>query len=204
MLILGLTGGSGAGKGYVSECFKKYGIQSIDTDKVSRSVCGAGKPCLCELVSEFGAEILTPEGELNRKKLASMVFGNEDKLHILNDITHKYILAECRSWLSVRESAGDNAAIVDAPLLFESGFDAYCDLIISVIADEDIRLKRITERDGITEESALKRIKSQHDNKFFIENSDFAVYNNNGESEVRQQADKIYRELLRQYPQNGG
>ena len=186
MRVIGLTGGSGAGKGEVSLCFISQGIKCLDTDKVSREVCLPGKPCLLELVEYFGEEILLPDGKLDRKGLAAIVFGEEDpekrevKHAALNRITHRHIIDAMNEWLRACERDGDSVAVVDAPQLFESGFDRHCDYTVGVIADEDVRIRRIISRDRITRETAEKRIRSQKSNQFFIDSCDFTVYNNAG------------------------
>ncbi len=177
MLVLGLTGGMGAGKGYCAEIFARYGIMSIDTDKVSREVVKPGMPCLDELVGCFGESILMSNGELDRKTLAGIAFADVEKTAMLNSVTHKYILAECRKWLDSRREAGDFAAIVDAPLLFESRFNCICDYTIGVICDTETRIERVIERDGITREQALARIEKQHTNDFFRRCCDYLIYN---------------------------
>ena len=186
MRVIGLTGGTGAGKGEVSLCFMSHGIKCLDTDKVSREVCLPGKPCLLELVEYFGEGILLPDGTLNRKGLAELVFGEPDeelksvKHAALNRITHKHIIDAINAWLSEREAAGDSVAVVDAPQLFESGFDRHCDYIVGVIAKREVRLRRIIARDRISEDAANKRIDSQKSDEFFKNNCDFVVYNNAG------------------------
>jgi len=102
MIVLGLTGGMGAGKGYVAGVFAEYGVQSIDTDQVSRQVCQPGQPCLAQLTEAFGEEILLEDGSLNRKKLAEIAFADADSTALLNQITHKHILAACKAWLCRR------------------------------------------------------------------------------------------------------
>ena len=186
MRVIGLTGGTGAGKGEVSLCFMSNGISCLDTDKVSREVCLPATPCLCELVEYFGEGILFPDGSLNRKGLAELVFGEPDvelrsvKHAALNRITHKHIIDAINHWLCEREAAGDTVCVVDAPQLFESGFDRHCDYIVGVIAKRDVRLRRIIARDRITEDAANKRIDSQKSDDFFKNNCDFVVYNNAG------------------------
>lgn len=180
MLTLGLTGGMGAGKGYCAEIFAKHGILSVDTDKVSRAVVRPGMPCLAELVENFGGSILQPDGELDRKALAALAFADIDKTNLLNSISHKYILRECKLWLEERRKAGDFAAIVDAPLLFESKFNCICDYTIGVICDTETRIERVIERDGITAEQALSRIEKQHTNDFFRRCCDYLIYNERG------------------------
>jgi dephospho-CoA kinase len=180
MIVIGLTGGSGAGKGEVCKAFLYYGVEAIDTDKVSREVAGKGKPCLDELVHHFSGAILTGSGELNRAALAEAAFASEEKLLLLNKITHKYILDECRQWIADRLKANRQAVIVDAPLLFESGFDKSCDCVIAVTADAETRIARITERDGIPRETALKRIEKQQSDEFYASKSNFVIDNNTG------------------------
>lgn len=201
MRVIGLTGGSGAGKGEVSLCFMSHGIKCLDTDKVSREVCLPGKPCLRELVEYFGEEILLPDGKLDRKGLATLVFGEENpekreiKHNALNRITHKHIIDTINAWLSERERAGDKLAVVDAPQLFESGFDRHCDYIVGVIADENVRIRRIIARDRITDDVAKKRIRSQKSDAFFMDSCDFIVYNNSGIDALEGQIEHILEKI---------
>ncbi|MBO7149152.1 MAG: dephospho-CoA kinase, partial [Clostridia bacterium] len=135
MIRIGLTGPSGAGKGALSEIFEKYGIPCLDTDKVSRLVCAPGEPCTQRLAKEFGSDLVDANGVLNRKSLAERVFsepGRDEKLKRLNCITHEHILAYADKWLCEKENAGFAAAAIDAPVLFESGYDKKCDYIIGV------------------------------------------------------------------------
>lgn len=201
MRVIGLTGGTGAGKGEVSLCFMSHGIKCLDTDMVSREVCLPGKPCLNELVEYFGGDILFPDGKLNRRGLAELVFGEEDpekrevKQNALNRITHRHIIDAINSWLTEREKTGDVVAVVDAPQLFESGFDRHCDYIVGVIADEKVRIRRIISRDNISEETAEKRIRSQKSDKFFMDSCDFIVYNNSGIDALERQVEHILEKI---------
>lgn len=201
MHVIGLTGGSGAGKGEVSLVLMSQGIKCLDTDKVSREVCKPGKPCLSELCEYFGDGILNADGTLDRKGLASIVFGEENeelksvKLAALNRITHRHIVDSINEWLNAREKDGDRFACVDAPQLFESGFDRHCDYIIGVIADEKVRVRRIVARDRIEKEAAEKRIASQKSNGFFTDNCDFVVYNNAGVDVLEAQVKNILEKI---------
>ena len=192
MKIIGLTGGSGAGKGEVCKAFMGFGIESIDTDKIAREATRKGGDCLRELAENFSGIILNAYGGLDRKKLAELAFISEEKLELLNKITHKYILNECKRIMLDMENAGRKAVIVDAPLLFESGFDKSCDIIISVVADLEKRTERIIKRDNITSEQAELRIKNQKNDDFFIANSDYVVYNNSDYADIYIQVSKIY------------
>lgn len=203
MYIIGITGGSGAGKGLICEILAEHGVASIDTDKVSRQVCSRGSPCLSELTEAFGKGILTGEGELDRGGLAALVFlePEEEKrqrlLGIMNRITHKHILMACESWLGERRQNGDAAAAVDAPLLFESGFDARCDCIWGVTAPRETRIRRIMQRDGISEALAKSRIDSQKSDEFLYENCDAVIVNGTTREEAEKQVTRLLSEYLK-------
>ncbi len=202
--VLALTGGTGAGKGVVSAYLTARGIPVLDTDRVSHIVYEPGQPCLAALTDAFGAEILTPDGKLNRPALAALVFGEpvettrNEKRATLNRIAHRYILAYCRDWLETQKNAGHRAACIDAPQLFESGFDSECDYIIGVTADAETRIARIIARDGITRETALQRIRAQHDDAFFAANCHVLLENNGTPEDLSPALDRIlsHRGLL--------
>jgi dephospho-CoA kinase len=196
MKIIGLTGGSGAGKSEVCKAFLSFGVESIDTDKISREVAKKDSECLKELAENFSDVILTKSGELDRKKLAEIAFASKEKHGLLNKITHKYILNECKGIILDIEKNGDKAVIIDAPMLFESGFDKECDVIISVIADLDKRIERLIKRDNITEEQINLRIKNQKNDEFFIENSNNVIYNNSDYDNIYTQVSKIYNDIF--------
>ena len=202
MKIIGLTGGSGAGKGEVCKAFARLGIKSIDTDKISRQVTQKDSECLRELVGTFSDAILTVDGELDRKKLAEIAFSSKENLHELNKITHRHILNECERIISDMRNSGEKAVVIDAPLLFESGFDKNCDIIISVIADLDARIERIIKRDNITNEQAELRIKNQKPDAFFVERSHFFIYNNSDFENIYTQVSKIYNLIFEELKEN--
>ena len=180
MKIIGLCGGSGSGKGMVSSLFVKAGIPVIDADAVYHELTAKSSDCLLALCEEFGDGILSG-GALNRKALADIVFSSSDapkKRKRLNEISHSFILSEIERRLRSFEKEGIKLAVVDAPLLFESGFDKKCDITVAVISDEDTRISRIMFRDNLTEEEAARRIKAQISNSELIERSDFQIYNN--------------------------
>lgn len=197
MRVIGLAGGSGSGKSTVCKLFSEFGFAFINTDDVYHKLTSTPTPCLDDLVREFGREILN-EGcySLNRKKLAEIVFadGAEKKLKKLNEISHFHILNETEEIIS---SLSDEyfGVLIDAPLLFESEFDKKCDFVISVIADENIRIKRITERDGISEENAKIRINKQLSNDFLKKKSKFIIVNDGDISELKKAVYEISEKI---------
>ncbi len=187
MIILGITGPTGAGKSTVSKIFKKYGVEIIDTDILARKIVEPKKPALKELADAFGKNILNDDSTLKRSELARLAFSDPARLKILNSITHRYIKEEIN--IIIGKSKSDTVGI-DGAVLFESGVSDMCDYIISVTADEDIRIKRIMARDSISEDAARTRIGAQKNNAFYLENSDYIVYNN-GREDLEEQVKNI-------------
>ena len=180
MKIIGLCGGSGSGKGTVCDIFRTLGIPSVDTDAVYHQLTSGPSDCLEALKNEFGDSIVSESGSLNRRALAAIVFsedGNGERLNTLNTIAHKFILNEARKRLESFASEGFEYAIVDAPLLYESGFDKECNVIIGVIADFETRIERIMLRDGISREAASNRIAAQMTDEELINRCDFIISN---------------------------
>ena len=181
MKIIGLTGGSGSGKGAVGKILATIGIPTIDTDAIYREMTETDSPCLRALVAEFGNDIISEPGTLNRKALAEIVFsgdGADERRASLNKISHKFILNETRRRLNEFSDQGYRFAVVDAPVLFESGFEKECEVILCVTADKDVRIARIMQRDHISESMALIRVDSQMSDDEIIARSDYLIVNN--------------------------
>ena len=194
MKVIGLCGGSGSGKGVVSSLFASRGIPNIDTDAVYRQLISGDGPCTKALSDEFGNEIISSDGSVNRRVLANIVFSSENsdyKLKKLNSIAHKFILDQTRKKLDEFKTLGFKAAIVDAPVLFESGFDKDCDFIISVIADAKIRVERIIVRDNIDKISAEARIAKQLSNEELISRSNYVIENNSDLQSLEKKVNEI-------------
>lgn len=199
MKIIGLCGGSGSGKGTVSNLFLEYGIPSIDTDEVYREITSYKSKCMDELVSAFGDSVMNPDGSLNRTEMRNIAFMSDGKnanLELLNAITHKYVLDETVRRINVYKNQGLKAVIADVPLLFESGFDQHCDVTIAVIADEDKRTDRIMRRDHLSYEHAKNRIKSQISNDEISSRVDFFIENNGDLEDLKKEVSKLYNKLI--------
>ncbi|MBR3996033.1 MAG: dephospho-CoA kinase [Clostridia bacterium] len=196
MLVLGVTGQSGAGKGELCNIMEQLGACCLDTDKTAREVVLPGTQCLSELVAHFGNEILCNDGTMDRKKVASIVFSDREELEFLTTTTHKYIIEKIKQWLFERELSGDKIVIIDAPQLFDAGADFYCNFKLCVLADKEIRADRIMTRDGISYDEAMARINSQKDDEYFRERCDYVVYNNGNLEKLKKNTIKIYDELM--------
>ena len=178
VMVVGLTGQTGAGKSTVSKIFSANGFAVINADSVARQVVEKGSMCLEEIADFFGKAIISEEGTLNRAALADIVFSDKTKLETLNTIIYPYITGEILRQIKSFARNGKKLILLDAPTLFESRADDFCEIIISVLADADIREKRIISRDGLTAEQARKRMNSQLDEDFFIKHSDYIIHNN--------------------------
>lgn len=184
--FIGLTGPTGAGKGYVSSRLAEMGFNILDADKYVKKIYDNNPGILNRLAVEFGNDIII-NGELDRKKLAQIAFSSKENTKRLNSIVHPEVISLC-------ERDAKPLAVLDAPQLFEAGAADKCYKIISVIADYETRLRRITERDKITQEQAVSRMNAQFDESYYINNSDFVIYNN-GE-DIDSQIKKIMEEIL--------
>lgn len=182
--VVGLTGQTGAGKSSVSRIMRSQGIEVIDCDAVSREVAANEKRCIADLALEFSIVILNMDGSLNRQKLASIVFSDRQKLSKLNDIIFPYIKEYVRDKITALEKAGKKLVVLDAPTLFESGMDAECDFVVSVIAPETLRLNRIVVRDHLTDEEARNRAASQNDDEFYTSRSQLVIVNDKDEQDL--------------------
>jgi dephospho-CoA kinase len=191
---IGLTGPSGSGKSYVANLFSKYGIPSIDTDKLVHKLYLPNTLCQKELLESFGEKIISENGPVDRKKLASIVFSDPQKLNLLNRIVHKYVFQEIQNQVEQLPDSIKNV-LIDAPQLFESGIDQKCAFTIAVLADYNTRLSRISVRDKISNEAIQSRFCNQHTDDFFIQNCDFVIYNNPNDS-LEKQIKEIVNKIL--------
>ena len=194
MLVIGLTGPTGAGKGVVSDVFAAHGIPVINADDVYHALLIPPSACLNELVYTFGPQILAPGGTLDRRALGELVFSDEQALTQLNQITHAYVMAAIRKKLDDYRRDGMLAAVLDAPQLFEAGANKDCNIIVSVLADKETRVERIVRRDGIEHDAALRRMASQKSDEFFRTHSDYIIENNDGTNNVLPAVRRILEE----------
>ena len=169
-MLIGLTGKTGSGKSTAAEIFKKLGAFVADCDKIAHSTL-EDDAVKAKLLREFSEGIFNSDGTINRKKLGEIVFSNEEKLSALNCIMHKAIVD---SAIAMCISSGKDICFLDGSEIESSGAYKKCACVVVITADEDIRLHRIMERDGIDRESALMRILSQKDygqKAIFVENN---------------------------------
>jgi dephospho-CoA kinase len=156
-------------------------------------LCIKGEKALLEIVEHFGDEILTSNGELDRKKLGTIVFGNNEKLEVLNSITHKYIAEKIVNIVEQFKTENKSGImVIDAPIPVEHGFIDIVDQVWVVTADIDVRVKRIIERDGITREEALSRINSQKKESEYLDIADEVLVNNGEIEELEKEVARLF------------
>lgn len=183
---IGLTGKTGAGKGYVCQYLKKLGYNIIDADFYAKKITEKNSPVFSVLQAEFGEDIIK-NGELQRSLLADRAFASKEKIQRLNEIMHPTVLELCKN-------AAEFPCVLDAPQLFESGADKQCCKVISVIAPDEICIDRITKRDSISVKQAQARLNMQYNDEFFINNSDCTVINDG--RDIKTQIDTTLEEIL--------
>ena len=193
MLVIGLTGPTGAGKGEVASIFAHYGIPVINADNVYHELIIPPSSCLQELTEAFGKNILLPNGCLDRRALGGIVFHDPAARERLNTITHRYVMEEVKTRMERFRRDGVPVVVFDAPQLFEAGAHKACGAVISVLAERRLRLERIMARDNITAEAAMRRIMAQKSDEFFKTHSDYII-ENNGATEAL--APAVYRILV--------
>ena len=177
MLCIGLTGPTGSGKTMAALWLAERGAAVIDCDLLARRVTAPGSPTLAKLAEVFGKEILAEDGTLDRALLAKRAFSDTEATKRLNAVTHPAILALVAAQLDELRAADTAVAVIDAPLLYESGLDRICDGVLAVLADREVRLRRICERDGIDREAGLRRMAAQPDDDFYLSRGAVAVRN---------------------------
>ena len=192
MKVVAITGGIGSGKSVVLDAFKDLGADVYSADAISHSIMLRGGLAYCDVLECFGDEILDDNREIDRKKLGDIVFSDKEKLEKLNEITHSKIYEEL---IRLAEASKCDIVCLEIPLLFSAKCPIKLDLSIGVVADEEIRLKRVMDRDLCTYEQAKARMKKQLPDSEIISRADCVIYNNGNIDEVRDKAREIYKTL---------
>lgn len=193
MRIIGLTGGIGSGKSIVSKYLLEKGFPVIDADKVSREIVEPGMKTTKAIESEFGIDMINLDGSLNRKKLGDAVFSDSKKLRKLNEITHKEILDKIKMQILALENSNASLIFLDAPLLFETGFDSLVHETWVIDAPEKLRIQRIKDRDSISVENIKSRIASQMEQSLKNEKATVVIDNSLGMEELYKKIDQLLK-----------
>jgi len=194
MLKVGLTGSIAVGKSFVCEVFREFGAFVLDADITAREVVAPDTEGLKAIVENFGADILQPNGELDRAKLGTIVFGDEAKRQLLNSIVHPLVIKAQNEWLRQYQTT-DAICIIDAALMIESGGYERFDKLIVVWCQSTIQLRRLMLRNTLTETEALKRINAQMPQEEKKRFADFLIDTSEGFETTRRQTTEIFKQL---------
>lgn len=192
-MILGLTGGIASGKSTVSKKLRELGSYIIDADKISREVSDSTK-VLKALEENFGSEIID-RGHLDRQKLREIIFENDEKRELLNNIMHPVIVAKIIK--EIENNREEKLIILDIPLLYETGLEYLCDKVLVVCTGESIQVERIKLRDGIEEELAKKIIGAQMPLMEKRKKAEFHIENNGNLEELSKKVELIYSKITK-------
>jgi len=192
--IIGVTGITGSGTSTVSAILKEHGGFVINADKLAHDVMRKGEAAYEKIVSHFGTDILSSNGEVNRKALGALVFGNTKKLSILESIIHPEVIAKTHELL--RHTTGHPFSVIDAPLLIESEMHKICNSVWLITAPDDIRIKRIMSRDGIDYQTAIRRLDSRTGDDFLRRYASLVINNNADLASLKSEVAKCIIKML--------
>ena len=195
MLVIGLTGGIASGKSTISDMLRELGAAVIDADIVSRDVVSQGSNAYNRIIESFGDDILLEDGEINRKQLGNIVFSDEEKLKLLNEITHPEIIENVNAMIDVFKKQQKKVVVVDAAILIEMGLNKHVDCVWLVLANRNTQLKRVMERDQLSSEDAWNRINAQMSNEERLQYADATIDTTHPVDEVRDRVKELWFSL---------
>lgn len=196
MIVIGITGPTGAGKTTVLNVLRELGGAVADCDGVYHELLSTSVPMREELAARFGPGIFDENGDLRRKELGAIVFGDPDALADLNAITHRHIVSELERRIAQAEGEGRPAIALDAVALLESGAGTLCGTTIAVTAPEELRVGRIMAREGIGEDYARARVKAQKPSAWFEERCAHTLRNEGEKASLEKQARELFKSIL--------
>lgn len=197
VLVVGLTGGIVSGKSTVAKIFQQLGAIIIDADLIARQMVLPGRKSWKMIIKNFGKDILNENNEIDRKKMADIVFSDNRKLKLLNSITHPEIINNIKKKIKEIKNNSENEriCIIDIPLLFETKTDNIMDKIIVVYLDWEQQLTRLKTRNGLNNDEAIKRIESQMPMQDKIKLADYVIDNSKSIENTKEQVIKLWKEL---------
>jgi dephospho-CoA kinase len=203
VLLVGLTGGIASGKSSVSAMLAERGAEIIDADLIARQVVMPGERAWQKILDHFGRDVLAEDGQVDRKKLADLVFADQAKLTVLNEITHPDIFARVAERLEHNRDR-EVVVVLDAALLIETGLADRVDVVVVVDAgDEEEQVRRLTAK-GFDERDARARIAAQLPAEARLARADLVIRNVGTLEELTARVDEVWRELQRRLRERHG
>lgn len=200
MDVYGLTGGIGSGKSAVADLLEQYGVPVVSADELARIVVARGSEGLANVVDAFGAGVLDERGELDRRKMASIVFQDPAKRQQLEGILHPRIRERFEQVLDAIEKSGHMVAVYEVPLLFEKNLQNDMKAVILVTADESIRIARVCARDGVTQTEVRARMSAQLPEDVKRRRADYVIVNDGDHDDLRHEVEFVLARFLRVGP----
>jgi len=194
VVTLGVTGGLGAGKSTACQRFKENGAVIFDADSIAKEILQTNQAIQDRIVEEFGTDVIK-DGQVDTQKLASQAFSNEENQSILNNIVHPYVIEAFEKRRDELEKK-IGLLVVDAPLIFESGFDSHLDHTLLIFASMKMRIARALRRGNLTREEILRRMDLQMPEEDKRDLASFVIENNGSIEELNQEIDKLYHQLV--------
>jgi dephospho-CoA kinase len=195
--LFGLTGGIGSGKSTVARRFRDRGLPIIDADALAREAVVKGSPGLADVVQRFGAEVLDPGGNLDRKKLAARVFADEEARRALNAITHPRVAELSAARVSALDAGGEPLACYEVPLLFETGLETVLSPVVVVAAPLDVQVARAVDRDGGSADDVVARVRAQMPLDEKVRRATFVIDNSGALEATLERADEVLDVICR-------
>ena len=196
MRVVAITGGIGCGKSTVTAAIRSLDVPILDADAISRALTAPEGEALPAIRAAFGATVFHEDGTLNRAALAKQVFADEAALKRLNDILHPRIDAEIRRRLDALRAQGCPAAVLDVPLLYETGMETLADTVICVTLPQNVQVQRVCARDGVTQEQAMARIRNQWPLAEKERRADYVLSTEGTIEETRAKVWELWRAIL--------
>ena len=195
MKVIGLTGGIGSGKSTVSQFLAELGAVILDADKVGHEAFKPDTEVWREVVAAFGRQVVTPNGDIDRKKLGEIVFGNPESLSQLNQIMHPRMHDMVKAQLEEYRHQEMDVVVLRASLLIEAGWASLVDEVWVTVASEPTVLRRLKQRSGLSEQQSLARIRSQLSSEERVKHADVVINTECDLNELKSKVDKLWQKL---------
>lgn len=200
--ILGLTGGIACGKSSASAFLAGMGAEVIDADRISRAVTAPGGEALPAIMREFGPGVFDAEGRLDRRELGRLVFSNDAQRRRLEGIIHPLVQQQTFQRIRELDAAGVSCAVLDVPLLYETGMDVLCDEVWLLAVPHEEQLRRVMERDSLSEEQALERIESQMPMEEKQARCDRVIWTNRSIQLTQRELEALWQQWIKKVDRN--
>lgn len=199
MLKVAVTGCAGSGKTSVCNRFKELGVKVISSDILAREVVAHDSPAYNKIINYFGKKVLTKDGSLNRRMLRRIIINDNIARQALESFVHPEIIKLIHSQMIKTEKDGKHVVLVEVPLLFELGMEDRFDVVIAVIADRKLRVKRLMDRDDVSREDAEALLNHQLPDEDKARQAEFVIKNDGSFAQTIRSVDHLYKDLVQKY-----